>query len=88
MINPERLCYAISAGGEPCRGIAVRGQLQCFAHGLRGRRLRSAAIERDRRPLARRRPLTVPELAAIVRRMGVARYFGPIVAAASLDRKR
>ena len=81
IINPERLCYAISANGQPCRAIAVRGQLQCFAHGPRGRRIRLEAIEREERRIARRPPLTVPELAALATRLGVAHYFPALMAA-------
>jgi hypothetical protein len=80
-INPERVCYANTADGQLCRATAVRGQLQCFAHGPRGRRLRMQAIERERRRQARRPPFTIPELADLVQRLGVARYFPALMAA-------
>jgi hypothetical protein len=80
-INPERLCYAVNPSGRPCRGIAVRGQLQCFAHGPRGRRIRLQAIEREERRLVRRPNLTVPELAALATRLGVAHYFPALMVA-------
>jgi hypothetical protein len=81
MINSERLCHAVNARGQLCRAIAVRGQLQCFAHGPRGRRLTLQAIERESRRIARRPPLTLRELAAIYTRLGVASYFPEIMAA-------
>lgn len=88
MINAERLCYAVSANGQPCRAIAVRGQLQCFAHGPRGRRIRLEAIEREERRLARRPPLTVPELAALATRLGVAHYFPALMTATRVNAER
>ena len=87
-INPERLCYATNKNGQPCRAIAVRGHLQCFAHSDRGRGIRNAALERERVRLAKRPPLTLPELVELARRHGVARYFAPVIAAAQADAKR
>jgi hypothetical protein len=80
-INPDRLCYACTTDGQPCRATAVRGQLQCFAHGPRGRRIRLEKIERERRRRSRRPPLAVPELADLVVRLPAARYFPALIAA-------
>lgn len=86
MINPERLCYSLTADGQPCRATALRGQLCCFAHSPAGlRRARTLALQR-RRPCCV--PLTLAEFSAIIRRYRVARYYPEVIAATHADSER
>ena len=83
MINPERICYTLTANGVPCRATAIRGQLCCFDHSPGGRRRARALARLRRRPLCV--PLTIAELAALARRCHVTRYYSAVIAAAQAE---
>jgi hypothetical protein len=80
MINQERLCYATTADGQPCRAIAIRGQLHCYAHGPRGQRrahaLRQAALLRHRRI-----PITLATLAKTIEKYGLTKFYPELMEA-------
>jgi hypothetical protein len=80
MINPERLCYAFTTGGQPCRATALRGQLQCFAHSPRGQR-RAEELRRVERLRRRRIPITVATLAQTIQKYGLTEFFPELMEA-------
>jgi hypothetical protein len=80
MINPERLCYALTTDGLPCRATALRGQLQCFAHSPRGQR-RAQELRRAERLRLRQIPITVATLAQTIQKYGLTRFFPELMEA-------
>jgi hypothetical protein len=80
MINQERLCYAVNADGQPCRATAIRGQLQCFAHGPRGQR-RAQQLRHAEQLRRRSIPITIATLAELVQKYGLTKFFPEVVEA-------
>jgi hypothetical protein len=80
MINSERFCYAFTTGGQPCRAMALRGQLQCFAHGPRGRR-RARKLRRAQQLRRRQIPVTLATLAQTIQEYGLTKFFPEVMEA-------
>ncbi|HEX4007288.1 MAG TPA: hypothetical protein VHX60_14020 [Acidobacteriaceae bacterium] len=80
MINHERLCYAHTTDGQPCRATAIRGQLHCYAHGERGQR-RAYALRRAALLRSRRIPVTIATLAKTIEKYGLTRFYPELMQA-------
>jgi hypothetical protein len=80
MINRERLCYAFTTDGQPCRATAMRGQLQCYAHGPRGQR-RAKDLRRAEQLHRHRIPVDIAALARVIQKYGLAKSFPEVMEA-------